>query len=189
MKFFTTFSVVLTAIIPVFSLVVESREASSGSLDTRQVSTTCASPSAAVAFLRAVQPKQIDHFYTTSVSEMENAIFQNGYIPEGTPGNIFTTQQPSTVPLFRLQNLKVIDHFYTTSAAERDSAISTGGYISEGIAGFIYPTAECGGIPLFRRYSARQTDHFYTTSATEAQSSISQFGYADEGIAGFILPA
>ncbi|KDR73346.1 hypothetical protein GALMADRAFT_31729, partial [Galerina marginata CBS 339.88] len=149
----------------------------------------CADPSAAVPFLRAYQPQVVDHFYSTSASEIASEITTAGYLSEPGPGNIFTAQQPTTVPFFRLFSAAATDHFYTTSATERDSFIASGnGYVSQGTAGFIYATPDCGGIPLFRQFNPQMKDHFYTTSAAEAQISLNIHGYTDEGIAGYILP-
>ncbi|KAF8960783.1 hypothetical protein BDZ97DRAFT_1831800 [Flammula alnicola] len=145
-------------------------------------------PPPAVAFLRAYH-HQGDHFYTTDRSEMQNATSATTYTAEGTACDIFTTHQPSTIPLFRLYSSAANDHLYTTSAAERDHAVARCGYASEGVAGFVYPTADRGGVPLFRLYKAENVDHFYTTSAAEARHSIMMFGYADEGIACYVLPA
>lgn len=112
----------------------------------------------------------------------------NGYTAEGVTGYVFLTQQPRTIPLYRLWNGPASDHFYTTSAEERDSAIARLGYISEGTAGFVYLDDACGGYPLYRSFRSSGTDHFYTMSAAERDNAKAG-GWAYEGIAAYILPA
>ncbi|KAK7439379.1 hypothetical protein VKT23_017602 [Stygiomarasmius scandens] len=147
---------------------------------------TCGNPSDAVPFLRAFDPSTSDHFYTTDLNEMNNAVATGTYNREQNAARVFTTQELSTVPFYRLFNIAVWDHFYTTSAADRDNAISNGGYVSEGIAAYIYTNPDCGGVPLFRLFNPATGDHFYTMSAGEKDFAVSG-GYVEEGIAGYTL--
>jgi len=117
---------------------------------------------------------------------MNNAVATGAYNREQNAARVFTTQELSTVPFYRLFNLAVWDHFYTTSAADRDNAISNGGYVSEGIAAYIYTNPDCGGEPLFRLFNPATGDHFYTMSAGERDFAVSG-GYVEEGIAGYTL--
>jgi hypothetical protein len=147
----------------------------------------CGDLARAVPFLRAYNAGVANHFYTTNVPEMQNALNNLGYIFEGTTGHLFPSQEPGTVPLYRLYSAINTDHFYTASAAERDSAtagIRLGPYASEGVAGYIYPDAVCGGQPLYRMYKAG-TDHFYTASTSERNDAV-QNGWSDEGVAGYL---
>ncbi|KAG6911080.1 hypothetical protein DXG01_004595 [Tephrocybe rancida] len=143
----------------------------------------CGDPGATLPLLRAWSLSVTDHFYTTSASEMQNAVTNLGYVAEGTTGYVFTNQQPSTVALFRLYSPGAQDHFYTTNAAERDNAIHSLGYTSEGVVGYIYPNTACGGLPLYRSYNGAGRDHFYTMSAAEKDSA-QKGGWAFEGITG-----
>ncbi|KAJ7581110.1 hypothetical protein C8J56DRAFT_1015865 [Mycena floridula] len=149
---------------------------------------TCGNPADAVAFLRGFQISTGDHFYTTNAVEMENAVAKLQFKSEGIAGNIFTTQELATTPLFRLFNPTVSDHFYTTSAAERNNAAALLGYVEEGTAGFVYTDANCGGSPLYRLFNVGASDHFYTMNAAERDSAAAG-GYVYEGIAAFIYPA
>ncbi|KAG2133702.1 hypothetical protein DEU56DRAFT_973078 [Suillus clintonianus] len=149
------------------------------------VALTKASPSARSADLE--QPHR-DHFYTTNVTEMKNAVTNLGYNSEGDAAYVFTTEEPSTTPLYRMYNPSVFDHFYTTSYSEVQSAAANGGYTSEGIAAYVYDINICGSIALYRLYSSGGTDHFYTTSASEADNAVANLGYTLEGIAAYVLP-
>ena len=79
-------------------------------------------------------PAVIDHFYTTSVSERDNALRNLGYTYEGVAGHLYPDTACGALPLYRLNNSNATDHFYTMSADDRD----TGSYY-EGIAGYIFP--------------------------------------------------
>lgn len=151
-------------------------------------SSECGDPALAVALLRAYQPTYVDHFYTTDVNEMDNAVINLGYDLEGDAAQVFTTQQVSTIPLYRMYNPTVVDHFYTTSYPEVQNAAANLGYNYEEIAAYVYGTNICGSIPLFRMYSSAGTDHFYTTSASEAANAVANLGYSSEGIAAYVLP-
>ncbi|KAK7450103.1 hypothetical protein VKT23_012985 [Stygiomarasmius scandens] len=176
---FTTFTMFVASLLPMTYVNASPIEA--------RAAQTCGNPSNAVPFLRAFNPSNGDHFYTTNPTEMANAI-RGAYKLEGTAAQVFTNQELSTIPFFRLFKPGVGDHFYTTSAAERDNAVLSFGYSDEGIAAFVYTTGDCGGQPLFRLFNPKSGDHFYTMSAAERDSAIG-LGYASEGIAGFTLSA
>lgn len=101
---------------------------------------------------------------------------------------MFPTQEPHTVPLYRLYNGRVVDHFYTTNAAERDNARDRLGYTDEGVAGYVYGDTECGALPLYRLYSPGWNDHFYTMSYSERENAAVNIGFTREGITGYIYP-
>lgn len=150
----------------------------------------CGDPNTAVNLLRAFSSSASDHFYTTNVDEMGNAVQHLGYSLEGTAAKVFASQAVSTVPLFRLYSSGATDHFYTTSASERDSAVLNSGYTDEGIAAYVYNIQVCGSIPFYRLYKGGAgADHFYTTSASEASSAVANSGYSLEGIAAYVLSA
>ncbi|KAG0695336.1 hypothetical protein DFH29DRAFT_955807 [Suillus ampliporus] len=150
----------------------------------------CRDPALAVGLLRAYKPTYVDHFYTTDVDEMDNAVTNVGYDAEGTTANVFATLEISTIPLYRMYNPTVVDHFYTTSYSEVQNAAALNvGYNYEKIAAYVYATNICGSIPLYRLYSPAGTDHFYTTSASEAGNAAANLSYTSEGIAAYVLPA
>lgn len=118
----------------------------------------------------------VDHFYTTSADERDNAVKIYGYRFEGIACNVFAAPQTGTVPLHRLVKET---HFYTISDAERDNAISNLGYVSEGEACFVY-SAPTGTVPLYRLV---KVGHFYTISLPERDNAIAVFGFLPEDIA------
>ena len=129
----------------------------------------------------------VDHFYTTSAAERDNAMFAFGYTDEGVACYVFDAQAPGTAPLYRLWNPSNGDHFYTTSAAKRDNAISAFGYTDEGVACYVFDAQAPGTAPLYRLWNPSNGDHFYTTSAAERDNAIAAFGYTDEGVACYVF--
>ncbi|KAJ3505653.1 hypothetical protein NLJ89_g7307 [Agrocybe chaxingu] len=173
----------------VLTTVTQALAAATGTPSDADRALACASPWTAVPLLRGYNGAWRDHFYTTSLDEMNNAVKNIGFTAEGTAAYVFlgTTGSDGTIPFYRLFNGPHTDHFYTTTAAEVSSA-SRLGYDYEGIAGYIYQNANCGGVPLYRLSSGSSIDHFYTTSASERDNAIRNLGYTDEGISGYVLP-
>jgi hypothetical protein len=128
-----------------------------------------------------------DHFYTTSLTERDNAITKLGYSNEGITCFVSPSQTMGMKPLHRLI-APTGGHFYTMSDTERDSAIANLGFKSEGEACFISPANMIGMTPLHRLLQPTTGEHFYTTSDAERDSAIAQLGYQSEGETGFILP-
>ena len=81
----------------------------------------------------------LDHFYTTSAAERDNAVKTYSYKDEGIQCYVLPTQMKGTTPLYRLVNSKP-DHFYTISSPEKDNAVKSYGYKYEGIASYIFAT-------------------------------------------------
>jgi serine/threonine protein kinase len=81
----------------------------------------------------------LDHFYTTSAAERDNAVKTYSYKYEGIQCYVLPTQMRGTTPLYRLVNSKP-DHFYTISSTEKDNAVKSYGYKYEGIASYIFAT-------------------------------------------------
>ncbi|KAF8990731.1 hypothetical protein BDQ17DRAFT_343900, partial [Cyathus striatus] len=80
---------------------------------------------------------------------------------------IFSSQQPNTIPLYRLLHPVAVDHFYTTSSRERSDSILLREQDDEDIVGYVYSTADCGGRALWRLYNSIMADHLYTVSVSE----------------------
>ncbi len=134
---------------------------------------------------------RLDHLYTTDWNNEGMSAQAAGYVDYGPVGRCFSTQQPGTIPLYRLYSRVAVDHFYTTSAAEAGSAQSVG-YAYEGIACYVYPQNAAGTCPFFRYYYSGGSvvgydDHFYTESGREGALAV-QDGYRYEGIAAFLSP-
>ncbi|KZT03641.1 uncharacterized protein LAESUDRAFT_814511 [Laetiporus sulphureus 93-53] len=155
-------------------------------LAARQV---CYDSSSSVAFLRAYNVKQTDHYYTTSVSAMDKAVSKDGYKSQGDAGHVFTSEVVNTSPLYQLYTAKTTDNFYTTSEEQAEKVVSNGGgWKRQGIAAYVYEDQICGSIPLYQVYNPKITDHFYTTDETERNHAIDDDGYVDQGIACYVLP-
>ena len=140
--------------------------------------------------MRAYNAKITDHFYTSVLQQMYNAIDNSGYTSQGDAAQVFPldTQNPNAVPLYRLYSHSAADHFYTTSASERDNAAQNLSYREEGVTAYVYETQLCGTVPLYRMYSPSVTDHFYTTDTTEADNAVNNLGYRYEGITAYVDP-
>lgn len=139
------------------------------------------SPPPKIPLFRLYSPGARDHFYTTSVSECDNAVKTCHYTFEGIAGLVFPGQVESTVPLYRVWGK--LDHFYTTNSAEKSRSLAS--YTDEGIACYLYSGPSNGTVPLYRLWNSGQHDHLYTADAEERNKAIRN-GWVDEGIAGYL---
>lgn len=148
-----------------------------------------------VPLYRLYNPSRDDHFYTTTVSEVNNAVNTLGYYKEGISGWVFPSTADCScneayIPVYRLFKAgKKSDHFYTTSVAEASNAAQNLQYKWEGVA-FYCATKQgdckdCGSKAAFYRYY-RNIDHFYTTSLNEGFSNVIPYGGKYEGILCYI---
>lgn len=138
-----------------------------------------------VYLYRAYSSKATDHFYTASLDELLNAV-NGSYVYEGAAGKCMPSQEPDTVPLYRMWGGgRLGDHFYTISWQERDLAIANGTYAYEGVACYVYAQQNAGTCPLYRLTNG--TDHFYTQSWQEVLSASRGMRY--EGVAAYLYPA
>ncbi|KAI1798282.1 hypothetical protein LXA43DRAFT_1088404 [Ganoderma leucocontextum] len=145
-----------------------------------------------IPLLRGYSAQHEDHFYTTSASQMDNAIRNDAYVSQGDAALVFPTADgpsiPGAIPLYRMWSPTRQDHFYTASAAQRDNAVQKHGYTDEGVAAYVYGTQLCGSVPLYRTFDPVAYDHFYTANETEKFDFIDNRGYVDEGTAAFVFP-
>ncbi|KAJ6551000.1 hypothetical protein DFH09DRAFT_1319568 [Mycena vulgaris] len=149
---------------------------------------TCGNNSNAVPLYRSIlegNNPNSNCFLTTVLSEVTFAV-KNGFTFDGVAARVFSTQETSTVPFFRLVTPPDRNHFYTISTSERDLALASG-FVDQGNSSFIYPSQICGSIPLYRIYQSATTQHFYTISATNRDAMLAGGGWVDEGIAGYVL--
>ena len=94
-------------------------------------------------------PSQTDHFYTTNYYEYSTIAPAVGYIGEGILGNMYSSSQTGTVPVYRMYSPSQTDHFYTTNYYEYSTIAPAVGYIGEGILGYmIQPVGFAGGDDL-----------------------------------------
>ncbi|KAJ7831333.1 hypothetical protein B0H14DRAFT_2365259 [Mycena olivaceomarginata] len=109
-----------------------------------------------------------------------------GYTFAGVAARVFSTQETSTVPFFRLLAPPNRNHFYTMSTTERDLLLANG-FIDQGISSYIYPSQICGSIPLYQILRAATTQHFYIISSAERDTMVASGRWTDEGVAGYAL--
>ncbi|KAJ7277314.1 hypothetical protein C8J57DRAFT_956263, partial [Mycena rebaudengoi] len=114
---------------------------------------TCSDPTLAVPFYRSYKSTDVDHFYTTNVTNLNTDILHASDVLESVIAFVFVTQEESTVRFYRLFSSAATDHFYTISTTERDDAVKDG-YVLQSEKIYIYLTQSCGSIPLFRLFSA-----------------------------------
>jgi hypothetical protein len=129
-----------------------------------------------------------DHFYTSNQAEIP-AFTDQDYRFESIIGEVFTEQQPNTVPLQRLYCPSENNHFYTI----RDNynkliTRSYNPYTYEGVVGYVYPSQIGNSIPLYRLRSDAQKNHFYTTNSKEKDNATKK-DYRFERVECYILPA
>ncbi|KAJ7879819.1 hypothetical protein B0H13DRAFT_1630605 [Mycena leptocephala] len=146
---------------------------------------TCGDPSNAVPLYFSEQIGA-DYIYTTVISDVTDDVKNHPYVFRGIAARVFSTQEPSTVPFFRVFNAALVEDLYTISTTERTLALENG-YSNAGIMSFIYPSQICGSIPFYRIYSSAATEHFYTINGTDRDARLASGVWADEGIAGYVL--
>ncbi|KAG1782359.1 hypothetical protein EV702DRAFT_1192034 [Suillus placidus] len=95
--------------------------------------------SSTIPLYRMYNPKVIDHFYTTSYSEVQNAAANDGYTYEEIAAYVYSTNICGSIALYRLYSSAGTDHFYTTSASEASNAVAQDGYTLEGVAAYVLP--------------------------------------------------
>jgi RHS repeat-associated protein len=153
-----------------------------------------------VPFYRAFNSSDVDHFYCSSESHINQAITGN-YKFEGVEGYVGlhpfqVSGSDSLRPIYRFYSPssftgKAKSHFYSSDSYQRDSLIEEN-WIYEGISGYginnlhtaykkLYHTALNQTNPDIRK------DHFYTTSEVEKNSSIAKYGYQDQGFICYIF--
>ncbi|KAF7350006.1 hypothetical protein MVEN_01302200 [Mycena venus] len=150
---------------------------------------TCGDPSDVVPYYQHYSSAVTDYYYTADAALVNTVITSYHYTFQRVAGLVFITQQPSTVPFYRLYLSSGVD-FYTTNTTERDIAIKQGyaeGDPTDPLT-YIYPTEICGAVPFYRIYKSSQQATYYTTSESEKLDFIANQGYVDQGIAGYILP-
>ena len=92
-----------------------------------------------IPLYRMYSGSAVDHFYTTSASERDNAVEHLGYSDEGIAAYVYATDICGAIPLYRTYSPGATDHFYTTSESERNNAVAHLGYNDEGIAAYVLP--------------------------------------------------
>lgn len=144
---------------------------------------------------RFIKLPDVTHFYTSSSSErikVENTLsefYQFEYINY----EVFNSEAPLTVPVYRFFNLIRGTHFYTIKKDERDKVINLYPHIFkyEGVKFYVYKEPKPGAIPVYRFLNLNYGDvHFYTARESEYIKVITQFPniFYFEGIAFYVEP-
>jgi len=121
-----------------------------------------------------------DHFYTTNLTERDNAVNTMGYVDEGIECYVSNRSFPGGVPLFRLYKGDANSHFYTTSETEKDIKIIEG-YVYEGIQCFVNQDPAEGFTSLHRLKQETGTPyHYFLSAKTHEYETVKTMGYAEE---------
>lgn len=147
-------------------------------------------------------------FFSTSLNEVQEYIGWHKYVLDYgdsgfrqdsyVQGYVFKTQQPGTVPLYRLWD-GISNTFFTSSLSEAKYYINTHKYrydygsVNNYIMGYVYQNNP-GPVykPIYRLYQSNWHNTFMTTSHAEGMYYISNFSYTwDNGrthyIQGYLL--
>jgi hypothetical protein len=144
-----------------------------------------AAQTATLPLYRLDKPSTNDHFYTTSCSEKNKAVSQNGYSFERIEGYIFPNAAANFSPLYRFN--RGVVHFYTSSDTEKNQLIAAGQWKLEGTIGFVAVPQQSGLTPLLRAEDKNNSTFFYTTDQNEMNRAISQ-GWVAWGTTGWVSP-
>ncbi|KAL0945103.1 hypothetical protein HGRIS_004256 [Hohenbuehelia grisea] len=90
-----------------------------------------------------------NHYYSVFPNQVQHLLGQ-GFKRETLDFMVFATQEPGTVPLFRVYNDVRGDHTYFLDQAGVAQPYAWG-YKNDGIVGYVYPTAQCGGAEPLRK--------------------------------------
>ena len=86
----------------------------------------------AIPLYRIYNAPGTDHYITTSWTEVEDAVRQDGYEYQGITGYVYGQAQADcagTIPLYRTFNPAKTDHYYTTVQKNEQGEVANGGYI------------------------------------------------------------
>lgn len=123
--------------------------------------------------LRGFNPTTKSHFFTTSSTELANAI-AGGFRDESSAASfrVFTAQLPGMQPVIRAFNKQANLHYLTLSTGERDfltglvsSSVTTSGWREESTGMFMFPTQFPGTVEILHLYDTATGSHLYTDNA------------------------
>ncbi len=138
--------------------------------------------------------KNQSHFYTANEEERDYIMSHyDDYVwhYEGVANDVFATQVPNSVPVYRFWSKKNQGHFYTASEEEKNLVINKyDDYVwkYEGVAYYAYPTPQPNSIPIYRFWSKKNQHHFYTASEEEKNLVINKYDdyvWKYEGVAWY----
>jgi len=98
------------------------------------------------------------------------------------------TQQPFTVPLFRMTTPTGTDFVFMVGPDSQTPPVVSGfSTNAASIIAWVYDTPVCGSVPLMSAVQAAQTDHYYTIDPDEHAGLLAN-GWSDSGVVAFVLP-
>jgi hypothetical protein len=111
---------------------------------------------------------------------------------QGATFKAWASQQPSTLPLYRLGTTTGSDYIFALGTVDPltqvPSAPTVTGYNNNiGLTAWVYDSAICGSVPLLSAEYTLESDHFYTTDADEHAGLIAN-GWTNAGVIGHVLP-
>ncbi|KAF5314939.1 hypothetical protein D9619_007533 [Psilocybe cf. subviscida] len=176
---------------PVLNRDISSAVHSIQDMSTRSAN-TCADPSLSKTFFEGYDGLNTAHLMDLHYSLVNVDSVQASAPPlvifQGAVFKAWPTQQPFTVPLFRLGAANNNDFVFMVGADAQTPPIVSGfGATGTPIIAWVYNTAVCGSVPLMSAVLAKQTDHYYTTDPDEHAGLLS-LGWTDGGVVAFVLP-
>ena len=140
--------------------------------------TVCDSKVAGIACVWSLRKADGSQFLTTSTAELSAGMYSYGWINEGIEFYASNTQQPNTVPVYRIQ--KSGKHYFTADQSEYNSMVSTGGWSDEGIA-FYEPASTASNTShiIYRLQNPSNGNYYWTTDGSQ-RDLLKSTGYTQE---------
>lgn len=105
---------------------------------------------------------------------------------QGPAFKVWPTQQPLTVPLFRLNPPTGADYIVVVGADAQTPPVISGFTITF-LLGWVFNTPDCGGVPLMSLVLPSATDHYYTTDPVERDGLLAD-SWTDGGVIAYVVP-
>lgn len=105
---------------------------------------------------------------------------------QGPVCKAWATQQPFTVPLFRLTTPQHDDLLFMIGTPAQTPPVVSG-WRNTGLIAWVYDSPVCGSVPLLSAVLASQSDHYYTTDPDE-HATLLNLGWTDGGLVAYVLP-
>lgn len=131
---------------------------------------------------------RVDHFYTASEEERDEAVRRYGYVHEGVACLVWDRPTPSTMPLVRLYHGPTGCHSFSVRVENLEAARRTGTYRDEGAAGHVQAQAALGTVPLVALFHPATNAHRYDARPEERDAALTA-GYVALSVVGWVLPA
>jgi hypothetical protein len=119
-------------------------------------------------------------FLTTSISERNSLVYNQGYLLEGVAYYAYTASSATNIPVYRLNNPGLRAHFWTSNVTERNVLLASG-YTDEGIGFYMNADTSTGGNPVYRLNYPPLKKHLWSASNIE-RTNLTRSGYLDENM-------